>query len=120
MASRAYYEWTLNYVHASGAFSLPRQRSFLPFALRKLPEAFAPTVAKSWYPHYFNTRANLDYVGQIPDITYGFDEISGSERSEFLRWYKGQKDSVFDNKRVLEAYCQDDVSVERSTLRVEV
>jgi hypothetical protein len=43
--------------------------SFLPFALRKLPEAIGLTVAKSWYPHYFNTRANLDYVGKIPDIT---------------------------------------------------
>ena len=44
--------------------------SFLPFALRKLPEAFGLTVAKSWYPHYFNTRAILDYVGKIPDISY--------------------------------------------------
>ena len=41
---------------------------FLPFALRKLPEAFGLTVAKSWYPHYFNVRANLDYVGNIADI----------------------------------------------------
>ena len=42
--------------------------SFLPFALRKLSEAFGLTIAKSWYRHYFNTRANLDYVGKIPDI----------------------------------------------------
>ena len=42
--------------------------SFLPFAVRKHPEPFGLTVAKSWYPHYFNTRANLDYVGKYPDI----------------------------------------------------
>jgi len=42
--------------------------SLLPFALRKLPEAFVLTVAKSWYPHYFNTLADLGYVGKIPDI----------------------------------------------------
>jgi len=42
--------------------------SFLPFASRKLPEAFGLTVAKSWYPHYFNTRANLAYVGKIRHI----------------------------------------------------
>jgi len=30
--------------------------SFLPFPLRRLPEAFGLTVAKSWYPHYFNTE----------------------------------------------------------------
>ena len=37
--------------------------SFLTFALRKLPEPFGLTFAKSWYSHYFNTRANLNYVG---------------------------------------------------------
>jgi hypothetical protein len=88
--------------------------SFLPFALRKLLNAFGLTVAKSWYPHYFNTRANFSYVGKIPDITNnGVDEMSVTERNNFLAWYEGQKDVVFDNKRVLEAYCQDDVSVLR-------
>ena len=28
---------------------------------------FGLTVAMSWYPHYSNTRANLDCVGKIPD-----------------------------------------------------
>lgn len=37
--------------------------SFLTFALSKLPEASGLTVRKSWYSHYFNTQANLDYVG---------------------------------------------------------
>ena len=77
--------------------------SFLPFALRMLPEAFGLTVAKSWYPHYFNTQANLDYVVKIPDIIYGVDEMSGRERNEFLARYEGQKDEMFDNKRVVEA-----------------
>jgi len=27
----------------------------LPFPLCRLPEAYGLTVAKSWYPHYFNT-----------------------------------------------------------------
>ena len=64
--------------------------SFLPFALRKMPEAFGLTVTKSWYPHYFNKRANLDYVGKIQEISYyGVDEISAIERNEFLAWYEG-------------------------------
>ena len=54
--------------------------SFLPFALHKLPEAFRITVTKSSKPHYFNTRANLEFVGNIPDITYyGLDEMCASE-----------------------------------------
>jgi hypothetical protein len=49
---------------------------FLPCALRKLPEAFGLQAAKSWYPHYFNTEENLDYVGPMPDISYyGVDEM---------------------------------------------
>jgi len=79
--------------------------SFLTFALRKLPEAFGLTVAKSWYPHHFNTRGNLDYVGKIPDILYyGIDEMGASEGNEFFAWYEGQKVEVFDNRRVLESY----------------
>jgi len=44
--------------------------------------------------------------------------MSVSEKNEFFAWFEGQKDVVFDNKRVLEAYCQDDVSVLREACRV--
>jgi hypothetical protein len=58
---------------------------FLPFPLRKLSGDFGLTASKSWYPHYFNTMANLDYVGQIPDIEYyGVNEMGVSERTEIL------------------------------------
>ena len=54
--------------------------SYLPMPLRKLPEAFGLSAKKSWFPHYFNTKTNLDYVGPIPDIGYfGADEM-GRER----------------------------------------
>ena len=86
--------------------------SFLPFALLKLPEAFWLKGAKSWSPHYFNMRSKLDYAGTIPVISYyGVDEMSASERNEFLHWNEGQKDEVFDDRRALESYCQDEVSV---------
>jgi hypothetical protein len=84
---------------------------FLPIPLRKLPEAFGLTSSKSWYPHLFNSQGNLEYVGSIPDISYyGVNEMSEAERKEFIVWYQGQRDKVFDNKRVLEEYCQDDVT----------
>jgi len=48
--------------------------------LRKLPEAVGLPSSKSYSPHYFNTKANLDYVGPIPDIDYfGADEIGETE-----------------------------------------
>jgi hypothetical protein len=86
--------------------------SFIPLPLGKLPKAFGLASSKSWYPHYFNTKDNLDYVVSRPDISYyGVDQIDESERKDFLAWYEDQKSSVFDNKRVLEQYCQDDVTV---------
>ena len=86
--------------------------SFLPFALRKLSDAFGLTVSKSWYPHYFNTRANLDYVGKFPDVShYSVDEMRASEREDFLAGYEGQRDQLFDKRRVLASYSNDGVSV---------
>ena len=59
--------------------------SFLPCPLHKLPEAYGLTASKSWYPHYFNTEGNLNYIGLIPDVSYyGVDEMGEAERSEFI------------------------------------
>ena len=50
--------------------------SYLPMPIRELPEAVGLSSKKSWFPHYSNTKANLDYVGPIPDIKYfGADEM---------------------------------------------
>jgi len=93
--------------------------SYLPMPLRKLPEAFGLPVNKSWYPHYFNTSTNLNYVGPIPDVSYfGVDEMGISERREFMTWYDDEKNRVFDNKLVLEKYCQDDVTVLRQACQI--
>ena len=93
--------------------------SFLPCALRKLPEAFGLSASKSWYPHYFNTEENLNYVGPITDISYyGLDEMLEDERKEFLFWYVSQRSETFDNRNVLESYSQNDVTVLRQACRV--
>ena len=87
--------------------------------LRKLPEAFQLSATKSWYPHLFNTKANLNYVGLIPDMTqYGVAEMGESERKEFMSWYDAQKDKVFDNRRVLEQYFQDDITFLRQACKL--
>ena len=91
--------------------------SYLPLPLRKLPEAFGLSPSKSWYPHYFNTKANLDYVSPIPDIGYfGADEMG--EESEVSCLGMTSKKIVFDNRRVLERYCQDDVTVLRHACQI--
>jgi len=55
-------------------------------------------VTKPWYPHYFNSKSNLD-------ISYfGADEMRSIERREFVIWYNSQKNKFFDNKLGLEKY----------------
>ena len=49
---------------------------------------------------------------------YGVDEISASERNEFLVCYEAKKDQVFDKRRFLESCCQHDVGVLREACRV--
>jgi hypothetical protein len=92
---------------------------FLPFPLRKLSGALGLTASKSWYPHYFNKMENLDYFGQIPDREYyGVKEMSVGERTEYLTWFEEQNSLVFDNRRLLEYYCQDNVTVLRQACQV--
>ena len=59
--------------------------SFLPCTLRNLPKPFGLDTSNSWYPHYFNTIVNLEYVGTITSISYyGVEEMSSADRKEFL------------------------------------
>jgi hypothetical protein len=93
--------------------------SFLPCASRNLPEAFELTASKSWYPHYFNTKANMHYVCNMPDISfYEAGAMSDGERREFLDCYDCQKSEIFDNRRLFEEYCQADVTVLRQACQV--
>jgi rRNA maturation protein Rpf1 len=44
--------------------------------------------------------------------------MNGGERKEFLARYERDKSEPFDHRRVLESYCQDDVTVVRQAGRV--
>jgi hypothetical protein len=89
--------------------------NYLAMRLRNLPEAFGLSVQKSLYPHLFNTAEHMKYVGPAPDVSYyGVDKMREAERKEFLSWYETvAKTEVFDNRRILENYCQADVAVFR-------
>ena len=79
-----------------------------------MSSAFGLTAIKSWYPLFFNIEENLNYVGSIPDFTYyGVDDMGVGERTDFLEWYEIQRSVLFDNRQVLQASCQDGVTVLR-------
>jgi hypothetical protein len=91
--------------------------NYLAMPLRNLPEAFGLSDQKSWY--LLNTAQHMNYVGPAPDVSYYcVDEMRDSERKEFLSWYETfAKTEVFDNRRMLENYCQSDVAVLREACR---
>ena len=39
-------------------------------SLKSMPKSVDLTCKKGYYPHYFNTANNLDYVGSHPEPNY--------------------------------------------------
>ena len=89
--------------------------NFFPMALAKLPKTFGFTeLKKGFFPHFFNTRANEQYVGSIPAIEYyDPDGMKPEVQREFLRWHDTQKNIVFDMRKELLEYCRSDVDILR-------
>lgn len=90
--------------------------NFFMVPLAKLPKMFNLEDVKGYYPHYFNTPQNFNYVGAIPDAKfYSPDTMKPKARKEFMEWYQDQivNNVVFDNQVELEKYCTMDVSILR-------
>jgi hypothetical protein len=78
--------------------------NYIGMPLRKLPEAFGLASVKSWYPYLFNTAENMNYLGPMPDVTfYGLDQMSHSERKDFLSWSRPSDTSC----AITDAYCSN-------------
>lgn len=42
--------------------------NFLPISLSKLSRAFDVPLSKGYFPHFFNTKNDQNYTGQLPPI----------------------------------------------------
>ncbi|XP_074109281.1 uncharacterized protein LOC141534036 [Cotesia typhae] len=70
--------------------------NFISVPLSALPKSFGfeDKMRKGYFPHFFNSRANQDYIGVMPDKEfYSFNSMSEkstppkkSEKQEFLEW----------------------------------
>jgi hypothetical protein len=89
--------------------------NFLPMGLAKLPKAFGLDCGnKGYFPHFFNTVANQNYVGPLPDQRfYGSDTMSKEDKASFEKWYQQQQQGnvVFNFKTEMAAYCKQDVDI---------
>ncbi|XP_070570352.1 uncharacterized protein [Ptychodera flava] len=93
--------------------------NFLPVPLAQLPGMFELDdlhKGYTYFPHSFNTAANQEYVGPLPDARYfGQDGMKQHERERFLRWYEDAKlkNRPFHLKKELENCCRSDVDILR-------
>ena len=89
--------------------------SFLPMRLSAIPKAMGFTMEKKGYfPHFWNTRENQNYVGPYPQPEfYGVATMMTKERDEFFEWYNTLTGKVFDFKKEMAEYCENDVRILR-------
>ncbi|XP_070560096.1 uncharacterized protein [Ptychodera flava] len=78
---------------------------------------------KGYFPHFFNTAENQDYVGPLPDSRYyAPDGMKQHAREKFLKWYEDErlKNHPFNLRQELEDYCKSDVDIlRRSCLKFQ-
>ena len=88
--------------------------------LADFPKTFGLTeLKKGYFPHYFNTPENQNYVGPIPDAKYyGFNSMGVEDRAAFLDWHQLNVDSnyLFDFQSELRSYCRSDVDILRRSM----
>jgi len=67
--------------------------NFLPMALAKFPKTFGiKELKKGYFPHYFNTKTNWDYDGDLPDVEfYAPDSMKEDNRMAFLDCMKRRR-----------------------------
>ena len=45
-------------------------------------------LKKGYFPHFFNTKENENYIGPLPSMNmYGYDAMSNEKREDFIKWY---------------------------------
>uniref|UniRef100_A0A7E4ZXQ3 DNA-directed DNA polymerase n=1 Tax=Panagrellus redivivus TaxID=6233 RepID=A0A7E4ZXQ3_PANRE len=72
-------------------------------------------MEKQFFPHKFNTRANLNAcLDQLPDAKfYEPNGMTEKQRKLFSKWYSKHRTSKFDMKKELVSYCELDVAILR-------
>ncbi|XP_062602299.1 uncharacterized protein LOC134264018 [Saccostrea cucullata] len=80
-----------------------------------MPSAFdLNEMKKGYFPHFFNTEQNQNYVGPYPPAAfYNPDEMTTSGRKAFYEWYDQQRGKVFDFQKEFVGYCVSDVDILR-------
>ena len=99
----------------SGPVKFIDSLSFLPMPLTSFASTFNLTeLKKGFFPHLFNTPANREYEGRIPDLEYfDPDGMMPEKKEELCNWHNEQvrRNVLFKLKKELIDYCQSDVQL---------
>ncbi|KAL4084018.1 hypothetical protein QTP88_029334 [Uroleucon formosanum] len=89
--------------------------NFIQGPLSSFPKTFGlKELKKSYFPHFFNTVENQNYIGILPDKKYyGVEIMKLENKIEFEKWYneKINENYLFNFKEELESYCNSDVNI---------
>ena len=92
-------------------------------SLSKLNKDFGETkIEKGYFPYLFNTPANEDYHGVIPDVSFfdlSFTMTDEAALSDFMEWHKQQVSlgPVWNLKEQLILYGGNDVDMHANILK---
>lgn len=113
--ANAVYVGAKIYSFTSDRLTFKDSLCFLPFPLAAFPATFGLTeLCKGYFPHKFNTLANQEYEGPLPDaVYYDPDGMSPSKRDDFARWHADlqARNYVFNLQRDMKTYCESDVKL---------
>jgi hypothetical protein len=69
-------------------------------------------VKKGYFPHFFNTIENQNYIGAYPAKSfYGYDTMTDKAKADFDKWYRTTEGQTFDFQQEFIDYCISDVHV---------
>ncbi|KAE9523026.1 hypothetical protein AGLY_016657, partial [Aphis glycines] len=85
--------------------------NFIQSPLSSFPKTFGlKELKKGYFPHFFNTVENQNYIGILPDKEYyGYETMKTENKQEFEKWYndKINENYIFNFKEELEAYYKE-------------
>lgn len=84
--------------------------NFIPFSLSNIGKLSGLVQKKGSFPHFFNTKNNIWYVGNLPAKKYyGVDSFkTDDEKKAFDEWYEQRKRTPYNHFQELHAYCAND------------
>lgn len=90
--------------------------NFVQAPLSKIPAMFnlPDEDKKGYFGHGFNTRANQNYIGPMPDRScYDPESMKTGDLKEFNEWYDANCANVFDFQKEIVLYCKNDTRLLR-------